>query len=334
MSNYSFLLYSDALEWNDFNDFPVFFQKEYAKFITQIGGNLFYVYHAVDEDVFIPFFIEKSKFLKTIRILYKPIGKYTLTDNEEHCIMEHFIKICKKKRLAHKITFYIPFSVYPYFPKNSIYCKTGHFEIGLENISVNSVMETLFKSKTRNMVRKAEKEGVYIRYGNQYFNDFYRVYKDTNIRTGAYCESYDYLSSLNEKLEEFCIPFVAYCDNTIQSSALIILDNQEAYYLYAGSAAKIVNGSSNLLQLKIIEMLISKGIKKYLLGGARLKNIENTKFYGIQKFKTSLGANIVEGYLWKINLSPIICKLYDVLLTIKLILARQNRNYDYIDSQR
>ena len=45
-----------------------------------------------------------------------------------------------------------------------------------------------------------------------------------------------------------------------------------------------------------------KGVRKYILGGARLDNINDTKYEGIKKFKLGFGSDIKEGVIWKLIL--------------------------------
>jgi len=252
---------------------------------------------------------------------------------EEKC-WDELIYFIRKTNSADRISFYLPFKTCASVPCSSVFCETGHFEIDLKPYGPDDIFSDLFKSKVKNKIRRAINEHVSIKEGPELFDDFYKLYKNTNERSNAIADASSNLYALLGFLGGSAKVFCAYHNYIPQSGTLILIHNSEAYYLFAGSCSPIIKGSTNLLQYEIITFLKDQGIETYYLGGVRLKNIEGTKYLGIQKFKESIGGVCIPGYLWKTDINKWKCICYDTLLALKLRMKGMKLTQDYIDSQK
>ena len=104
----------------------------------------------------------------------------------------------------------------------------------------------------------------------------------------------------------------------VLGGALVPYTNYGGYYLFGGSSEKQkVVGGLKLMHWEIMKVLKGKGANKYILGGARLLEAENSKYMGIQRFKLGFGSSVKEGVIWKLDINKFKCKVYDLLFRIK-----------------
>jgi lipid II:glycine glycyltransferase (peptidoglycan interpeptide bridge formation enzyme) len=90
------------------------------------------------------------------------------------------------------------------------------------------------------------------------------------------------------------------------------------YYLYGASAeATTHDGIAKLLQLEVMKRLQAAGVRRYVLGGARLSDVAGTKWERIQQFKERFGSRLTEGLLWKMDLDRVRARVYDVALRVR-----------------
>ena len=311
----------------------VYCSKSFSNYINSLPSHQFKIYYSERFDAIMPLVIVKNKFLTIARYADIPTGNRKLSESELVEFCNEFIGFCKKTNLADRITFYLPFKTFSAVPQTVTYCHTGHYEINIKDFQADTLFEQAFKSKTKNMIRTAQKSNITIKKGNDLFDDFYKLYADTGRRSASYIDDSRTLQKFLDSIAPASQIYVAYNGIEPQSAALIAHGGKEAFYLYAGSSAPIIAGSTNLLQYHIMLDLLQLGCETYYLGGARIKNIEGTKYAGIQKFKESLCGTIVNGYLWKTDISKIRCRLYDCLLNAKIRIKGGVPSKDYIDYQ-
>ena len=131
-------------------------------------------------------------------------------------------------------------------------------------------------SKHRNVIRRAQKEGVY---------DFQKITIETYARsnkpslTAKYLLKYFFALSKTGKLKIF---FAKYHD-TIQVGAIFIISDNMSIYWHGGSINHCVLGASNLLQWEAIRYFKKDGITQYDFGGCSFS--EDEKAISINRFK-------------------------------------------------
>lgn len=70
-------------------------------------------------------------------------------------------------------------------------------------------------------------------------------------------------------------------------------------------------------------------------GEARLSNVEGTKLEGIQRLKARFGGALVEGRLWKSDITPNVARLFDLAVAVQRTIRRrgQTKSADIIDQE-
>jgi len=184
-------------------------------------------------------------------------------------------------------------------------------------LDVEDILWGKVHSKHRNVIRRALKEGVEIKYQLNLY-DFIKLMEYTYAK-GEQNNPYNlnYLQSITEKLPDNLISAGAYYKGKLQSGILVPYDEHRGYYLHGATADDAVLGSSNLLQWEIIKMLKNIGAKEYDFGGAR-KESADPRLNGIFKFKERFGGRFVDCYFWEIVLQPTKYKFINMLKRIKM----------------
>ena len=128
-------------------------------------------------------------------------------------------------------------------------------------------------SKNRNMIRKAEKNGIVIKHGQglELFDDFIKIYNATMDKDNAepyYYFKPEFYKSIHEDLKDNYEMFWAEYDGKIIAMSIMIYANGRLNYHLSGSDLHYRNlAPSNLLLYKAAMWGMDKGMKTFHLGG-------------------------------------------------------------------
>ena len=146
--------------------------------------------------------------------------------------------------------------------------------------------------KNRNMIRKAEKNGIEIRHGKNLalFADFKRIYNATMDKDHA--EQYYYFGdafyeSIHNDLHDNYEMFYAVLDEQIIAMSIMLFANKQMHYHLSGSLLEYRNfAPSNLLLYKAALWGCEHGFKTFHLGGGVGSGEDN-----LYKFKAAFNKN-------------------------------------------
>ena len=165
--------------------------------------------------------------------------------------------------------------------------KTIAIDLSSEEVIWNNII-----SKNRNMIRKAEKNGIEILHGKdlKLFQDFKRIYNATMDKDHA--EKYYYFDdafyeSIHRDLHEHYEMFYAVYQGEIIAMSIMIFANNRMHYHLSGSMIEYRNfAPSNLLLYKAALWGHEQGFKTFHLGGG-VGSGEDSLF----KFKAAFNRN-------------------------------------------
>lgn len=144
--------------------------------------------------------------------------------------------------------------------------------IALDLSSTDIIWENII-SKNRNMIRKAEKNGIEILHGKDWtlFDDFIRIYNatmDKDNADGYYYFCKEFYRSIHEDLHDNYEMFYATYEGKIIAMSIIIFANKQMHYHLSGSLIEYRNlAPSNLLLYKAALWGYEHGFKTFHLGG-------------------------------------------------------------------
>ena len=282
-----------------------------------------------DSDNYVmPFYIEQRLIFRRLVLPFGPILK-----KEEDCTenQKDFFDSCLRLLLEHKEIKCDYLSqpqsnvVLPFKPGLGTVVPWGSYIIDLTR--TEDEIFSSFHTKHKNVIRRAAKEGVVVDCNADY-HEVWKNISDTLERQKVYPPQLSYYKRLIDNVPNNIAFYTCKLNNEMQGSAVIVYDNECAYYMYGGSAARPFTGSVNLLQYEIMRDMKSKGVKEYDMVGARTIYDEESKFAGIQRFKSRFASDFKQGYILRMIISPVKYKLF--LQCVKL--AGKVKGFKYSDS--
>lgn len=141
------------------------------------------------------------------------------------------------------------------------------------DLSSSEVIWENITSKNRNMIRKAEKNGIEIRHGKglELFQDFKRIYNATMEKDQAeeyYFFGDAFYESIHRDLHDNYEMFYAVLNGEIIAMSIMLFANKQMHYHLSGSMIEYRNlAPSNLLLYKAALWGCEQGFKTFHLGG-------------------------------------------------------------------
>lgn len=186
--------------------------------------------------------------------------------------------------------------------------KTIAIDLSSEELIWNNII-----SKNRNMIRKAEKNGIEIRHGKglELFKDFRRIYNSTMEKDDAekyYFFEDAFYESIHRDLYDNYEMFYAVKDGEIIAMSIMLYANNQMHYHLSGSLQEYRNlAPSNLLLYKAALWGCQQGFKTFHLGGGVGSGEDN-----LYKFKAAFNRN--SGYQFSIGKEIFDQKKYEELV--------------------
>lgn len=186
--------------------------------------------------------------------------------------------------------------------------KTIAFDLQSEDVIWQGIV-----SKNRNMIRKAEKNGIEIRHGHEWelFKDFIRIYNGTMEKDHAeeyYFFGEDFYRSIHEDLAGHYEMFYAVYEGQIIAMSIMLFANKQMHYHLSGSLMEYRNlAPSNLLLYKAALWGCEQGYKTFHLGGGVGSGEDN-----LYKFKAAFNRN--SDYQFSIGKQVFDQEMYDRLV--------------------
>lgn len=167
--------------------------------------------------------------------------------------------------------------------------------------------------KNRNMIRKAEKNGIEIHHAHdmELFKDFIRIYNATMDKDNAeeyYYFGEEFYKSIHEDLDGNYEMFYATLNGQIIAMSIMLFANEQMHYHLSGSMMEYRNlAPSNLLLYKAALWGCEQGFKTFHLGGGVGSGEDN-----LYKFKAAF--NRKSDYQFSIAKMVFDQEKYDVLV--------------------
>lgn len=192
------------------------------------------------------------------------------------------------------------------------------------DISSEEAIWSNITSKNRNMIRKAEKNGIEILHGKGLglFEDFIRIYNSTMEKDhaeGYYFFEKAFYESIHNDLHDNYEMFYAIMNGEIISIAIMLFTNQQMHYHLSGSLTEYRNlAPSNLMLYKAALWGCEHGYKTFHLGGGVGSGEDN-----LYKFKAAFNRN--SDYQFSIGKEIFDQEKYDELIALR---AKEDMNFD------
>lgn len=312
--------------------------KEYRSQVSIFGTSRFLSSKSdrygwfIDESFILPYYISKKLFFRYIifpsQTIYLKSG--TTIDDERRFLNDVIYMIKNDLKYVDFILQSPTNVVFKIYPNNSIFCLFGTYIIDLLQ-DENNIFKQIHQ-KHRNVIKKAQNDGVIVVNGKQYRNEVLNIINQTMLRQKMApfkSAAMNEFKCLNENIEYY----VSIYNNIVQGGAMIYWDKYCAYYMYGGSIEKPHGGSLNLMHWQIIKDMKKRGVEKYDFVGARIHPLKDSKISTIQRFKARFGGNMKTGYLWKYPIKPFKYKMFNIIKILYSLFRLKKAFKDVIDQE-
>ena len=295
------------------NQFNVFFSESVLHSMIKPGVKIAFLY---SEKYIIPITLNKHSIFWYAHLCTEP-AVYKNGDESLKQFLDDVIDYLRDVLKVQWVNQNSASSFFLDFPSN-----TKHIPFGSHVIDLSLSEEELWKnvhSKHRNVIKKAEKDGVVVVSGvsDKLIEDYHAIDVDTWKRSNRDATGIEALKREVRSLADNAIIYIAYMDGEPQSGAFLYYNKQMCYYIYGANKNNPHIGSGNLLQWRAILDMKAKGVKKYSFVGCRINEDENSKYHGIQRFKERFGGKVIQGFLFKKDFNPIMRKLFNVAVSLR-----------------
>ena len=152
-----------------------------------------------------------------------------------------------------------------------------------------------FRDKTRNSIRKAEKESITIERGNKNLRDFYQGYSERMFEKRVAIHPYEYFENMFKLMPDNTELITAKYQGKYIGAVLVQYNREGAIYLFNGTNSFIPTSPNQLLLWEMSKFCIEKQIKV-------LDMSESSEGSGVFKFKKNFGAVPYSFYYYTLEL--------------------------------
>ena len=299
---------------------PILAQEKYLKIKSDNYGWF------EDENYILPYFIDKRLIFKRMVFTYGLIAKKdNLTIDEEKKFLNNIVEYVKEHKMCDFIYKAQSNVIFNACPNRSDCVEWGTYYVDL-SLSEDELLKS-FHSNHRRAIKKAIKEDVVVEETSD-TNIVFDIISQTLIRQKSiHYPSLEYIKHIKAISNKEMRFFISKKDGVVQGAIILSLNEKKALYLYGGSIIKPVRGSINLLHFNAMKTLKKEGILVYDFVGARINVEKNSKYEGIQTFKSRFGASLQKGYAFRYIVNPFKFKLFNIVSKSYLKL----KGYNYID---
>lgn len=289
--------------------------------------------YVISDNFLLPFYCTTKVGIKRAFFTTATIALTTETSiDDEKRFLSEAITACRKHAIA-MIDVPMVNALFNTYPDKAISAEFGSYIVDL-GVDEETLLKNLH-SKHRNVVKKAQKDGVVIKTSHEYKDICLSLIADTYQRQHKPFNEHAYITRMTERLNENISFYIAEKEGIIQGCAVFLWNKEHSCnYLFGGSIPRPSTGSLNLLQYQAMLDMKQNGVKTYDFFGARVQPEKNSKLEGIQRFKSRFGAELKTGYLWKYDINPGKARMFRLLMKIRLILKGKSYKGDIIDQER
>ncbi len=293
----------------------VFVTSEYIEYVHSEGSEVYYLW---DHNYLLPIVYRKLYFYRTAsfpcEILY--IGNIIDNKNEKLLFLEKAIEEIKTKIKVDSVDAANATSTFDIYPTKSKWIPFGSHIVDL-TLTEDELWANVH-SKHRNVIRKAEKDGVVIKECTpDQISDYIKLDEFTWKRSGGKSLGSDYYGNYLKTMPHHSLMAIAYLNGEPQGGTILLYDKKRCYYMFAASADRPSTGAMNLLLWKCMLLMKQKGVHEFSFVGCRINEDSDSKYHGIQLFKERFGGTLFKGYIFKQKFSPVKSFLIYIMRAVK-----------------
>ena len=312
---------------SNLNALPVLAQPGY---LLSLNGVYDYGYFT-DNEMILPFVIRKKLIFKWIQLDNVVYGAHSI--EETIAFLDDMVRyVSRHMSVSHIVS--TNTAIFDAHPTQSYYCKFGTYLVDL-SLSGDVLFQNLH-SKHRNVIRKAQSDGIVIEHGPEHAAEAIALMQETFSRQNKVSGIEDSLAKKLQPLGDNVDYWVAKdSEGHLQGSAIFLWNKgNSCYYMHGGSTAHTRPGSMNLLMWEAMKCMKDRGVSTFDFVGARLTTESGSKLEGIQRFKSRFGAEMKVGYMFRVVIDKYAYALYKTAMDIAYLILSRKLPKDVIKEER
>lgn len=312
---------------SNLNELSALAQPEY---LLSLNGVYDYGYF-IENDMILPFVIRKKSFFKWIQLDSVVYG--TRSAKETTVFLDNMVKYVRDKMSVSHIMS-TNTAIFNAYPTSSDYCKFGTYLVDL-SLSEDELFRNLH-SKHRNVIRKAQSDGIVVEHGPDKAIDAINLMQETFSRQNKVSGLGLSMIKQMEPLGDMVDYWIAKdTEGGLQGSAIFFWNKGgSCYYMHGGSTAHTKPGAMNLLMWEAMKCMKERGVKTFDFVGARLTTEPGSKLEGIQRFKSRFGAEMKVGYMFRTIVNKPYYFLYRFAINTAFLFLTHKIPTDVIEEER
>jgi len=260
------------------------------------------------------YYIDKKAIFKRLVFSTNVINlNGNLTPEKEKIFLDATLDYIKKNKICDFVYKAQSNVVFTTCPKNSKCVGWGTYQVDLQKSE--DLLFQSFSTKSRNVIRKAMKEGVLVKEEKNVEVIYVNIKETLKRQKSIHYPSLEYITKIS-KLKDSAKCLVAVKDNIVQGSLVLLYDSKCGYALYAGSIKSPQTGSMDLLHFEAMKFCQSNNILKYDFVGTRLNIKSGSKQEGINRFKRKFNPSLIKGYAFSSVINPYKYFIYKKLVKL------------------
>lgn len=308
----------------------VYYSEAYEKIQNEYGSKALFFF---DEDFVLVVYVRKRWIFRYGDLPTEPISINGKSLTESTDFLNEVLYVLEKKCHLHWVG---PVQNQTRFLSHPNKCKVIPF--GNYIVDLKFTKEELWQkihSKHRNVIRKAEKDGLELRIGvsKELFDTYLKLDKITWERSGKRSDTCRAVGKMLKNAPQNTIIYIAEKEGEAQGGAVFFYNECMAYYLYGASIDKPSLGAMNWLHWNAMLDFKEKGVELYSFVGCRINEDVDSKYHTIQRFKKRFGGELEKNYMFKCILNRFMYQLFCTCYSVKHNHSVKKVPMDIIDEE-
>lgn len=314
---------------NKLRDANIYYSMEYERIELQKGKTPIYLY---DNKYLLVVFVKKKLFFKYASV---PTEYYEYSNDyieDVECFLNESMDILKNKYNIQWVGSTENQAMFDTTPADCVWIPFGSHVIDL-SLETEQLWSNLH-SKHRNVIRKAQRDGLTIKKGNskELLKEYLKLDEETWKRSNSVSNTEQLAKSMLENAPENTTIYIIYRENIAQGGAIFFWNTCRSYYIFGASIDKPSAGAMNALHWQAIQDMKANGVREYSFVGCRINEDVDSKIHTIQRFKERFGGPVRRGFMFKCIFNK---SLYRIYCSLKYIKENKGKKYplDIIDQE-
>jgi len=315
---------------------PIFATKEYGNLLKEMNNSVVSWFSAnIENNLYvIPFSVIKKGPFRKGTFLTAVISRTEDDEQMEKFFLNQVVDFIRKRKMCDWIQQGPNWAIFNNYPDGAIFAPFGTYRISLEDKTEEDLLANLY-TKVRQRIRKLYRDDtVEVRSIFDSEDDSIKLINDTLEASNVDTFDLEKLDLIKKYLGDNILGCTSYHNGIPQSSFIYFFNSYSSYGIYAGSKYKAVQGSTEILNWETIKECKKRDLKYFDCVGARINPDKDTKLFRIQRGKEHLGAEMKQGYMFKMVFNGFKYSIYENYVKMMNFLNGKKHKGDIIDQER